>query len=307
MDLVINLNKPKGITSQEATSKVKKILRAKKAGHTGTLDPTATGVLLVCTNRATRFATYFSELNKQYRAVIKLGETTDTQDAEGTIIEKKDTIEVDEIVLKKTLQSFVGKVLQTPPMFSALKFRGKPLYTYAHKGVDIPRKPREVIIHSLELQDINLPFARFNVTCSKGTYIRTLCHDIGRQLSTGAHLFELKRTAIDLFSIQESLSIEELHTLRDDLSKTGQPLHDFKGVYTLDSALSWMPELKVSYSQIKAVKNGNPIRAPHGNGFPDVLKTAAGIKVKSPEGELLAVGSFISCNNEVKMDIVLAP
>ncbi|UCF87287.1 MAG: tRNA pseudouridine(55) synthase TruB [Nitrospiraceae bacterium] len=307
MDFVINLNKPKGITSQEATTNVKKILRAKKAGHTGTLDPAATGVLLICTNRATRFASYFSELNKQYSAVMKLGETTDTQDAEGTVIEKKDTIEVDEITLKKTLQFFLGKVLQTPPMFSALKFRGKPLYKYAHKGLDIPRKPREVIIHSLELQDMNFPFVRFTVICSKGTYIRTLCHDIGRQLGTGAHLFELERTSIDVFSIQESLSIEELRTLREGLSETGQSPQNFKGVYTLDSALSWMPELKVPYSRIKAVKNGNPIRELDGNGFPEVLKTAPGIKIKSPEGELLAVGSFISCNNEIKMDVVLAP
>jgi tRNA pseudouridine55 synthase len=307
MDLVINLNKPKGITSQEATSNVKKILKAKKAGHTGTLDPAATGILLVCTNRATRFASYFSELNKQYRAVMKLGETTDTQDAEGTVIEKRGHLEVDEVVLKKTLQSFVGKIPQTPPMFSALKFRGKPLYKYAQEGVDIPRKPREVIIHSLELQEMNLPFARFTVTCSKGTYIRTLCHDIGSRLSTGAHLFELERSAIDSFTIQESLNIEELQTLREHLSKTEQSLHDFKGVYTLDSALSWMPEMNVPNSQIKAVRNGNPVKAPYGKGFPGVLKTAAGIKIKSPDGELLAVGSFISCNNEVKMDVVLAP
>jgi tRNA pseudouridine55 synthase len=304
MDLVINLNKPKGITSHEAVLRVKKILRAKKAGHTGTLDPSATGVLLVCTNNATRFASYFSDLNKKYSAVLKLGETTDTQDADGKIIEKNTDIEVDESRLKDTLQSFTGEILQSPPMYSALKYKGKPLYKYARKSIDIPRKPRAVFIHQIGLQDINLPFIRFQVVCSKGTYIRTLCDDIGKKLGTGAHLFELQRTAIESFCIDESVGIEELRDMT--VSPQGQERPRHSGIYSTDSALYWMPEMTTEESDIKTVTNGNPLKIKNRYHLPEEAKSSQGIKIKSPGGELLAVGRFSRDKNEVKMDVVIA-
>lgn len=301
MDLIINLNKPKGITSQDATLKVKKILKAKKAGHTGTLDPTATGILLICINKATRLASYFSSLDKEYKALIKLGEATDTLDAQGNVIKKSDRIRVDETVIKNTLKSFEGKILQRPPMFSALKYKGTPLYKYAKKGIDIPRKPRKVHIHHIELLNINLPFVSFMTVCSKGTYIRTLCDDIGKKLGIGAHLFELERTAIDPFKIKDAMSIEEL---------SPDPIKN-RSIYTMDSALSWMPELKIKESLVKGVKNGTPIKISDCPDFLDSsgtsrndLMTAAGIKIKSPDGEFLAVGSFLAGKNVVKMDVV---
>jgi len=301
MDLVININKPKGITSHEAVSKVKKILKAKKAGHTGTLDPAATGVLLVCTNRATRLASYFSSLDKEYSAVIKLGEATDTQDAEGTVIEKSNEVKVTKSVLMNTLKSFEGKILQKPPMFSALKHKGKPLYKYAKKGIDIPRKSRNVYIHHIELLDMELPYARFKTVCSKGTYIRTLCDDAGKKLGIGAHLFELRRTAIGSFKIKDAKTIEEL---TESSTKN-------KGIYTMDSALFWMPELKIEQSQVKSVMNGNPIKISACISSPDDPETGlnglvgtAGIKIKSPDNEFLAVGSFSAGKNTVKMDVV---
>jgi tRNA pseudouridine55 synthase len=306
MDLVINLNKPKGITSQQATSKVKKILKAKKAGHTGTLDPEATGVLLVCINRATRLASYFSSLDKEYRAVMKLGETTDTQDAQGNIIEKSDRVACDERLIKSTLRSFEGEILQTPPMFSAIKHRGKPLYKYAHKGIDIPREQRTVHIHHIELLGIDLPLVHIRVVCSKGTYIRTLCNDIGSNLGCGAHLFELERTAIDSFSIKDSLGIEELvdkvHPVRNNIS-----LEVSNGVYTMDRALSWMPELKIKEALVKSVLNGNPIPFSQFPDLPDSLRLASAIKIKSPGNDLLAVATPVSARNTLKMDVVLAP
>jgi tRNA pseudouridine55 synthase len=308
MDLIINLNKPEGITSQDATLKVKKILKAKKAGHSGTLDSTATGVLLICINRATRLASYFSSRDKEYKAVIKLGEATDTQDAQGNVIKKSNRIEVDETVIKNTLKSFEGKIIQRPPMFSALKYKGKPLYKYAKRGIDIPRKPREVHIHRIEFLNINLPFVGFMTVCSKGTYIRTLCDDIGKKLGIGAHLFKLERTAIGPFKIKDAMSIEELNSLNLNhlqypVRKKASPSPS-NGVYTIDSALSWMPELKIKKSLVKGVKNGIPIKISDCPDFSDDLKTATGIKLKSPDGEFLAVGSFLAGKNVVKMDVV---
>lgn len=301
MDLVISLNKPKDITSREAATEVKKILKAKKAGHTGTLDPSATGVLLICINKATRLASYLSSLDKEYKTVMKLGEATDTQDAEGNVIKKTNSGEIDENLIENTLLSYKGEILQIPPMFSAIKHKGKPLYKYAKKGVDIPREPRKIHIRNIELLDINLPFVSFTATCSKGTYIRTLCNDIGEKLGVGAHLFRLERLAIGPFSINQSRSIEELKSL----NLSGQLRFPAKGIYTMDSALSWMPELKIKEYMIKNVKNGIPVNVNAFTSLNDNFKTAPGIKIKSPGGEFLAVGRFSQERNEIKMDVVL--
>lgn len=306
MDLIINLNKPKGITSHDATAEVKKIFKAKKAGHTGTLDPIATGVLLICINRATRLSSYFSSFDKEYKAVMKLGEVTDTQDADGILLEKRDRIEVDETMIKDTLKSFEGEILQRPPMFSALKYKGRPLYKYAKSGINVPLEPRKIYIHHIEFLSMVVPFVHFRVICSKGTYIRTLCDDIGKRLGIGAHLFELERIAIGPFSIRDSLNIEDLDAI--DLSHLLDLIRKetqfSNGVYTIDSALSWMPELKIKESLVNAVKNGVAVNIDHFKNFPDTLKTAIGIKIKSLTGELLAVGSFSSHKNAIKMDVV---
>lgn len=297
MDIIISLNKPKDITSQDAVTKIKKILKAKKAGHTGTLDPMATGLLLICLNKATRLASYFSDLDKEYRAVMKLGETTDTQDAYGKVISKTDFIEIDKTVIEETLKSFKGNILQQPPMFSALKYEGEPLYKLARKGIEIERKLREVSIYDIELLNINMPHVTFRAVCSKGTYIRTLCDDIGKKLGVGAHLYELERTKIGAFRIEESLSIEELKNL-----DVNEP--DNRGIYGMDVALSWMPELKINEEMIKAVTHGNPINISKDLAFSEAIKTAPGIRIKSPDGSLLAIGSYSAENNTVKMNVV---
>ena len=297
MDIIISLNKPKDITSQDAVTRVKKILKVKKAGHTGTLDPMATGLLLICINKATRLASYFLNLDKEYRAVMKLGEATDTQDAYGKVISKTDFIEIDKTVIEETLKSFKGNILQQPPMFSALKHEGEPLYKLARKGIEIERKSREVNIYDIELLDINMPYVSFKAVCSKGTYIRTLCDDIGKKLGVGAHLSELERTKIGDFRIEESLSIEELKSL-----KINEP--DSKGVYGMDEALSWMPELKINEEMIKAVMHGNPIKTTEDLVFSTDMKTTPGIRIKSPDGSLLAIGSYSTEKNIFKMDVV---
>ena len=303
MDLIISLNKPRDITSQKAVSAVKNLLKIKKAGHTGTLDPMATGLLLVCTGKATRLAGYFSAFDKDYSVVMKLGESTDTQDAYGNITSKVDSIDVDETSLKNVLKSFEGSITQTPPMFSALKHKGKPLYKYARKGIEIDRKERAVNISRIELLDFNSPLVKLDVSCSKGTYMRTLCDDIGNKLGVGAHLFELERIAVGGFSLSDSLSFEELRSVTPlNESSTGDP--GVRGIYSMDSAMSWMPELKVPDQLLGPVSHGNPIAISTGMQISPELKTAAGIRIKSPEGILLAIGSFSAERNMIKMDIV---
>ncbi|MEW6715271.1 MAG: tRNA pseudouridine(55) synthase TruB [Nitrospirota bacterium] len=297
MDLIISLNKPKDITSQDAVTRVKKILKVKKAGHTGTLDPMATGLLLICINKATRLASYFLNLDKEYRAVMKLGEATDTQDAYGKVISKTDFVEIDKAVIEETLKSFKGNILQQPPMFSALKHEGEPLYKLARKGIEIERQSREVNIYDIELLNINMPYVTFSASCSKGTYIRTLCDDIGKKLGVGAHLSELERTKIGTFRIEESLSIEELKSL--NITEL-----DNKGIYEMDEALSWMPELVINEEMIKAVTHGNPINVTEELVFSAAMKTAPGIRIKSPDGSFLAIGSYSAEKDIVKMDVV---
>ena len=230
---------------------------------------------------------------------MKLGETTDTQDAEGNIIERNEQIEIDEATIANTLKSFKGEIHQIPPQFSALKHKGKPLYKYAKKGINIPLEPRKVLIHSIELLNIAIPYVCFRVLCSKGTYIRTLCHDIGKRLGTGAHLSELERTAVGPFNAKDSLSIEALKSI----AATGT---SGKGIYSMDTALSWMPEIKIKETLVNAVKNGSPVKIKDCLDFSENFKNASGIKLKSPEGKLLAIGRFHPDKESIGMDVVLA-
>ncbi|MBI4847421.1 MAG: tRNA pseudouridine(55) synthase TruB [Nitrospirae bacterium] len=296
MDLIISLNKPKDITSHDAVMKVRKTLKEKRVGHTGTLDPMATGLLLICINRATRLANYFSSLDKEYRAVMKLGETTDTQDAYGKVISSSDKIDIEERAIEAALKSFQGKILQQPPMYSALKHEGEPLYKLARKGIEIERKLREVNIYDIELLDIDLPYVTFITRCSKGTYVRTLCHDMGIKLGAGAHLFGLERTAVGPFRVEDSLTIEELKDINMD-GPSG------KGVYTMDKALSWMPGLTINETMAMGVAHGNPVKV---LSLSDDYKQAEGIRIRSLKGELLAVGSYSHERDMIKMDVVFA-
>ncbi len=299
MDTIISLNKPKDITSQAAVTKVKKIFNVKKAGHTGTLDPMATGLMLICINKATRLAPYFSNQDKEYEAVMKLGETTDTQDAYGNVLSKSDSIDVSKELISAAIESFKGTITQMPPMYSALKHKGKSLYKYAREGIEIERKSREIIIYNIELLEINLPFVKFKTSCSKGTYIRTLCNDIGEKLGTGAHLSALERTSVGRYRIEESLTFEELSSISQ-----GDQIE--KGIYTMDEALSWMPQFEINGSLLMSVMHGNPIKVNLRTKLSDELKLAAGIRIKSPGGDLLAIGSYDPVSDLIKMNIVFA-
>lgn len=212
VDGVLLLDKPVGLSSNQALQKVKHLFMAAKAGHTGTLDPFATGLLPICLGEATKFSHFLLDADKTYRATLKFGATTTTGDSEGEIV-TTDEVHVSKGMLEGVLYRFVGEISQTPPMYSALKHQGKALYEYARAGVEIERQPRAVKIYHLALDTLTGSAAVITVTCSKGTYIRTLAEDIGKALGCGAHLTQLRRITTGGFDLKESVTLEQLEAM----------------------------------------------------------------------------------------------
>ncbi|MEQ8197010.1 MAG: tRNA pseudouridine(55) synthase TruB [Clostridiaceae bacterium] len=233
MNGVININKPKGITSFDVVFKIKKIAGEKKVGHTGTLDPLATGVLPVCLGRSTKIIDFIMEGRKTYRVKLELGIVTDTYDSEGTITEKNDVSFVNERNVISVINSFKGDILQEPPMYSALKQNGVRLYELARKGIEVEREKRPVTIYSIENINIDLPYISMDVTCSKGTYIRSLCFDIGRALKTGAVMRALTRLAAEPFRIENSVDLDSLdfETLKKNIVSTEDALSAYESLF----------------------------------------------------------------------------
>ena len=214
VDGVLLLDKPSGISSNGALGRVKRLFNPAKAGHTGTLDPLASGLLPICLGSATRFAQFLLDAHKRYTAIVRFGITTTTQDADGEIIATSD-VAFDRQALDGVLQEFVGRQMQLPPAHSALKHAGKPYYHYARQGIDIPRVAREVSIDRLELVTWNAPDATLDVECSKGTYIRALAADLGEALGCGAHLAALRRTLTGGFTIDDAVTLAALEELTE--------------------------------------------------------------------------------------------
>ena len=214
---IINVYKEKGFTSFDVVAKLRGILKTKKIGHTGTLDPDAEGVLPVCIGRATKVCDILTDKDKVYEAVMLLGVETDTQDTSGEVLRRL-PVEVSEEAVEDAILSFVGEYAQVPPMYSALKVNGKKLYELAREGRTVERKARKVNIFSIEILEINLPRVRMSVHCSKGTYIRTLCHDIGQQLGCGGCMEKLLRTKVGIFELSDTLKLSEI----DELAKAGK-------------------------------------------------------------------------------------
>lgn len=215
VDGVVLLHKPAGITSNGALQRVKRLFSAEHAGHTGTLDPMASGLLPVCLGEATKFAGDLLASEKRYLARLRLGERTDTGDAEGTVIERRDAA-VSREQLLAALERFRGEGVQVPPMYSAVKHRGRPLYEYARKGQEIKRAPRPVSISAIELLSFAAGEALLALACSKGTYVRVLAEDLGEALGCGAHLCALVRTGVGTLSLEQARSLEELAAMEED-------------------------------------------------------------------------------------------
>lgn len=249
---IINVYKEKGFTSFDVVAKLRGILKTKKIGHTGTLDPDAEGVLPVCIGRATKVCDILTDKDKIYEAEMLLGVETDTQDTSGEIL-KELPVNVSEECVKETILSFIGDYAQVPPMYSALKVNGKKLYELAREGKTVERKARNVQIFSIEILEMNLPRVRMSVHCSKGTYIRTLCHDIGQKLGCGGCMEKLLRTKVGVFELQDTLKLAEI----DALAKAGDVEEKIISVDELfeDYTKVWTtPEFDV------VVHNGNRVK-----------------------------------------------
>lgn len=203
------IDKPYRWSSFKVIHEIRKIIGVKKVGHAGTLDPMATGLLILCSGKKTKEISSFQELTKTYAGKIKLGESTASMDRETEILEKKDFSFLTEENILSAVKNFTGEIEQTPPMYSAINYQGKKLYHYIRKGETVPREPRKITIFSFEVKNIELPFIDFEIVCSKGTYIRVIADDLGKELNTGGHLYELRRTAIGEFSVNDAFTLTD--------------------------------------------------------------------------------------------------
>ena len=251
MDGLINVYKERGFTSHDVVAKLRGILKQKKIGHTGTLDPEAEGVLPVCLGKATKVCELLTDKDKTYQAVLLLGMETDTQDTTGTVTARVPVTASEEDV-REAVQSFTGSYDQIPPMYSALKINGKKLYDLARAGKEVERKARTVQIHEIRIEEIALPRVTMTVTCSKGTYIRTLCYDIGRKLGCGGCMEKLLRTRVERFTLEEAYTLSQIEKIRDEgqLEEILTPVDRLFSQYPLFQAVS---------EAEKRLENGNPL------------------------------------------------
>jgi tRNA pseudouridine55 synthase len=279
IDGILNLNKPRDVTSHDAVSRVRAAADQRRVGHAGTLDPTATGVLLICLGRATRMAEYLVASHKLYRAQIRLGAITETYDSESPIIERR-SVNVGREEVEEALEGFRGRILQVPPMYSALKHKGKPLYKLAREGVVVEREPRPVEIHRLELVRWKTPNLTLEVTCSPGTYIRSLAHDLGQALECGAYLAGLVRLASGAFRLEDAVAWEDLTS--DRLPSLVLPM---------DVALSRYPAFHLDRDATRAVRLGQALPAQSADQEKDLARAYG------PDGEFLAVLEYLPDRN----------
>lgn len=210
---ILLVDKPSDHTSHDVVARLRGKLKMKRIGHAGTLDPMATGLLIILVGKATRVSQYLMSLDKEYEGTVEFGKVTDTQDADGEVMETRPVPPLTEAEIKTALAGFQGDQYQTPPMYSAVKIDGVPLYKSARKGEEVAREPRFIRVHSWELLRLELPRFDFRMRCTKGTYVRTLAHDLGQRLGCGAHLAALRRTASDKFHVSQALTLDAINAL----------------------------------------------------------------------------------------------
>lgn len=278
---IFNIDKPAGPTSFQVVSLVRRLSGVRRVGHAGTLDPSATGVLVVCLGQATRLVEYMMEATKVYRGEVRLGITTDTLDATGTPVSQADPSNIDRRQVEEALTAFVGEIDQVPPMFSALKYNGEPLYRYARAQRQVERQARRVTIHRLQLLAFRPPLATIEVECGKGTYIRALAHDLGQQLGCGAHLAALARLRVGPFTLDDACSLPQLEAAFQE-GRWQSLLHP------PDAALPSLPAVTLSEPQETDVRFGQCLAA-------DSLEPAQAVendqlcRAYSPRGQLMAI------------------
>ena len=285
---VFLLDKPQGMSSNDIMQKVKRIFQANKAGHTGALDPLATGMLPICLGEATKFSQFLLDADKRYLVTAKLGERTDTSDAEGQIIETRE-VKVKTSEILTALEQFRGDILQVPTMFSALKHNGKPLYEYARQGITVEREARPITIFELNFIEHNAPYLTLEVHCSKGTYIRTLVDDLGEALGCGAHVTMLRRTAVADYPTEKMLDWNALQALAEpqDLSLLDALL------LPIDTAVAKLPTLTLNESQTQGIGFGQRIKFDNSN------RLQGQVRLFSHENRFLGV-AVIDENNVIR-------
>ena len=281
-DSIVNLFKPVGPTSFDMVCSVRRILGVKKAGHIGTLDPAADGVLPICLNRSTRIIQFLSPLQKTYRATLELGSETDTQDATGRKVSTKDPSLVNETKIKQVFQTFVGEKDQIPPMYSAKKKNGIPLYKLARNGINIARDPVKVTIYSIDFIKKEKNQVLFEVRCSAGTYIRTLSHDIGKKLGCYAHMVRLTRTKVGLFGLGRTLTLEELKVAYEEGSLPEKLL-------PLEEALNFLPAIRVKEEYLESVSHGVALSKCFLETLPDRFEPGHYFRVFGNNDKVLAI------------------
>lgn len=261
---IVLLDKPTGISSNDALQQVKRIYNAAKAGHTGALDPLATGMLPICLGEATKFSQFLLDADKRYTVTARMGVRTDTSDSEGAVVSVRPVAVSKEQVLA-ALEQFKGDILQVPSMFSALKHQGRPLYEYAREGIEIEREARPITIYSIELLSFGDDRFSLEVHCSKGTYIRSLVDDLGEVLGCGAHVTQLRRTQVARYPADKMLSLEQLNEMLDQCREQGIPPKEQLDQYLLpmDSAVSSLPEVNMSSVLAAYVTQGQAVMVPH--------------------------------------------
>lgn len=284
---VLNVNKPDGWTSHDVVQRIRSVLGIQKVGHAGTLDPHATGVLPVLLGKGTKIAQYLLGWEKEYAAVLQLGQRTDTQDAWGTVLEDLPVESLTEDRIRSVFRMFQGSIQQVPPMYSAVKIGGQPLYKKARKGQTVDRPSKTVVIHDLEIQRLEIPEVAFRVVCSKGTYVRTLCADIGDLLHVGGHLKWLQRRRVGPIHVDQALEVESL--------MGGLEFSRLDGAFLgLDQALEGFPAVEVDGDDARKVLHGNAISwnrvcktSPESRVLPGEEPR---LRVKQKDGPLLALG-----------------
>ncbi len=299
MDGLLIIDKPAGITSHDVVARVRRVLKTKRVGHTGTLDPFATGVMVILVGKATRLAQFLDKDEKEYESVVQFGFETDTGDntgrqkAEGGMQRADVRAQLEQTNWEQVLKQFRGNILQTPPMYSAKKVEGRKLYELARRGVEIERKQVSVAIRKLQIVDSpELPASslRLRIACSAGTYIRTLAEDIGRQIGVGAHLSELRRTRAGRFTIDQAITLDALQNL------TSPTDH----LRPIDEAVEHLPEFVLREDRVAKTLNGMSTRDLSG-----AFTEGQQIRMTSPTGELLAIGFYNDSEKVIQPKVVL--
>lgn len=278
---IINVNKEAGYTSFDVVAKLRGILGIRKIGHTGTLDPDATGVLPVCIGKATKVCDLLTDKDKTYVAVMRLGITTDTQDMSGKVL-KESPVQASEEEVLQAIMSFVGPLQQVPPMYSALKVDGKKLCDLARQGITVERKARDITIYKIDVLEMNLPYVKMEVTCSKGTYIRTLCHDIGEKLGCGACMDSLIRTQVSAFTLENSFSLAEIQKRKEN--GTIEEI-----LLSVDAVFDKVPKAVAIEEATAKLSNGNTIYETEVDEMPKDLQEGDWVRMYMQDGRFVGI------------------